>query len=95
MYNLPRHHCIPKHEWLERFGNLKGVNAKDNICNLTVAQHSEVHLLLYELNHNEYDLIAHQACAGILLKRKTQQEKKLNPPKRKKKHLRRKNSWHI
>lgn len=66
---MPLHHIIPKHEWLERFGTLKGVNAHDNIVFLTLSQHAEVHLLLYELNHNENDLLAHNACVGTLLKK--------------------------
>ena len=68
--SLPIHHIIPKHEWLERFGSLKGVNAEDNIVNLTLSQHAEVHLILYELNNNENDLLAYNACVGILKKRK-------------------------
>lgn len=55
---------------MERFGSLKGVNAPDNTVNLTLSQHAEVHLLLYELNGNDNDLLAYHACAGILLKRK-------------------------
>lgn len=66
---MPIHHIIPKHEWLERFGSLKGVNAADNTANLTLAQHAEVHKLLYELNGNEHDLLAYQACIGIIRKR--------------------------
>jgi hypothetical protein len=69
-YALPVHHIIPKHEWFERFGNMNGVNAIDNVVKLTLHQHAEVHLLLYELNHNENDLLAHQACVGMLLKKK-------------------------
>lgn len=67
---MARHHIIPRYEWKERFGSLKGVNAPDNTIILTIAQHAEVHLLLYELNHNELDLQAYHACMGILLKRK-------------------------
>jgi len=66
---LARHHIIPRYEWKERFGNLKGVNAPDNTVILTMAQHAEVHLLLYELNANDLDLQAYHACIGILLKR--------------------------
>lgn len=66
---MPIHHIIPKHEWLERFGSLNGVNAKDNTVNLTLAQHAQVHLFLYELNHSEHDLLAYDACMGILAKR--------------------------
>jgi len=66
---LARHHIIPRYEWKERFGNLKGVNAPDNTVILTMAQHAEVHLLLYELNANDLDLQAYHACMGIILKR--------------------------
>jgi hypothetical protein len=67
---LPIHHIIPKHEWLKRFGSLNGVNATDNTVNLTLAQHAQVHLFLYEINNDVNDLLAHQACMGILKKRK-------------------------
>jgi len=66
---VPRHHIIPRYEWKARFGHLKGVNALDNVVWLTVAQHAEVHLFLYELNHNDLDFQAYQACVGILQKR--------------------------
>jgi len=81
---MPVHHIIPKHEFLERFGTLNGVNAPDNTVNLTLSQHAEAHLLLYELNHNENDLIAHQACVGTLLK-KAQLKQIKRPLKRKRK----------
>ena len=84
--SLPIHHIIPKHEWLERFGSLKGVNATDNTVNLTLSQHAEVHLILYELNGNENDLLAYNACVGILLKRKPLKilkKKQYSPKKRK------------
>jgi len=82
---LPLHHVIPKHEWLERFGNLNGVNAKDNVVRLTLSQHAEVHLLLYELNHNDHDLLAHQACVGMILKKHPKVVRKRKAP-RKRKH---------
>lgn len=82
---LPLHHVIPKHEWLERFGSLKGVNTKDNTVRLTLSQHAEVHLLLYELNHNDNDLLAHQACVGMILKHRPRVVKKRRAPKRKRK----------
>jgi NUMOD3 motif len=37
------HHIIPKHEWRARFGSLKGVNAPDNLVELSLEQHIEVH----------------------------------------------------
>lgn len=82
---LPLHHIIPKHEWLERFGNMNGVNAKDNTVRLTLSQHAEVHLLLYELNHNESDLLAHQACVGMILKKHPKVVKRRKQPRRKRK----------
>lgn len=79
---MPLHHIIPKHEFLERFGNLIGVNHPDNIVNLTLPQHAEVHLLLYELNQNENDLIAHQAVVGMIQKKSC--VKKVRKPLKKK-----------
>jgi len=49
---------------------MSGVNAKDNVVRLTIAQHAEAHLMLYELFNNENDLLAHRACIGMLSKRK-------------------------
>lgn len=96
---LPKHHIIPKHEWLERFGTMNGVNAKDNLCNLTLSQHAEVHLLLYELNHNDNDLEAHEACVGTILKKQQLNEiRNLHnnvPVKKKKKFHRSYRKWHI
>ena len=84
-YSLPVHHIIPKHEWLDRFGRMDGVNARDNTVRLTLSQHAEVHLLLYELNHNENDLLAHQACVGMILKKKPRIVRKRKPRQRKRK----------
>jgi len=67
---LPLHHIIPKHEWIDRFGHMNGVNAKDNTVRLTLSQHAEVHLLLYEINQNENDLLAHKACVGMILRKR-------------------------
>jgi hypothetical protein len=97
---LPKHHIIPKHEWLERFGTMNGVNSNDNLCNLTLQQHAEVHLLLYELNHNQNDLEAHEACVGTLLKRQELKEKRdlhiTEPVKKKRKKFHRSyRKWHI
>ena len=60
------HHIIPKHEWKKRFGNLKGVNSIDNLIELTVQQHAQVHALLYEINGEEYDRIASITLSGLI-----------------------------
>jgi len=94
---LPKHHIIPKYEWFERFGNMKGVNAQDNTCNLTLSQHAEAHMLLYELNHNDRDLEAHQACVGTILNRMELKEKAhLHTTRKKRKKFHRSHrKWHI
>ena len=75
------------------------MNAQDNLCNLTLYQHAEVHLLLYELNHNRYDLEAHEACVGALLKRQELKKKRdlhtIEPVKKKKRTRRTYRKWHI
>lgn len=60
------HHVIPRHEWKKRFGNLKGVNAPENLVVLTVEQHAQVHTLCYELNGIEYDRLAALRIAGAI-----------------------------
>lgn len=60
------HHIIPKHEWKLRFGNLDGVDAQDNLVNLTAQQHAQVHRLLYELNGNEFDRICSEGLSGMI-----------------------------
>jgi hypothetical protein len=60
------HHIIPKHEWKKRFGNIKGVNSIDNLIELTVQQHAQVHALLYEINGEEYDRIASITLSGLI-----------------------------
>lgn len=55
---MPWHHVIPRHEWKARFGNVRGLNAQDNLVNLTTEQHAQVHRLLVELNGCQYDNIA-------------------------------------
>lgn len=65
-YGIMWHHVIPKHEWRTRFGNLKGINTKENLVNLTVEQHVQVHQILHELNGNEFDKIAFQGLAGMI-----------------------------
>lgn len=59
-----KHHIIPKHEWLVRFGNLLGFNSEDNVVWLSLEQHIQAHQLLYELNNNEYDRIAYLGLSG-------------------------------
>jgi hypothetical protein len=54
---MPWHHIIPKHEWKKRFGNLKGVNAADNLVELRLENHTEVHLRMGE-EGSRYDRIA-------------------------------------
>ena len=60
------HHIIPKHEWKVRFGNLRGVNAPDNLSPpLYTHQHAQVHTHYFnEITHIEYDRIAGLAISG-------------------------------
>jgi hypothetical protein len=60
------HHIIPKHEWKARFGNLKGVNAPDNLTPpLYNEQHAQVHTHYFnEITHIEYDRIAGLVISG-------------------------------
>ena len=60
------HHVIPKHEWKVRFGALKGVNAKDNLVNLTLEQHIQVHQILYEFIGNDLDRLAYLGLAKMI-----------------------------
>lgn len=68
---MHKHHVIPRHEWKVRFGNLDGFNASDNVVSLTVEQHAQAHLLLFELNHSEYDRIAYLALSKEIGKEET------------------------
>jgi hypothetical protein len=54
---MPWHHIIPKHEWKKRFGNLTGVNAKDNVVNLSLENHQQIHKR-YGEEGSEFDRIA-------------------------------------
>lgn len=69
---MPWHHIIPKHEWKLRFGNLKGVNAPDNLSNLYDHQHIQVHQRYYEEPCNPMgvvligDKVAWQTMAGFI-----------------------------
>ena len=66
---MPLHHIIPRHEWKTRFGNLKGLNAKDNTIELTMEQHAHVHAHYYaEITHHEYDRIASLYIASLINK---------------------------
>jgi len=56
---MPVHHIIPKHEWKRRFGNLKGVNAIDNLVDLTIEQHTEAHKRMAD-DGSPYDQIAYR-----------------------------------
>jgi hypothetical protein len=40
---MPWHHVIPKHEWKKRFGNLEGCNSIDNLVNLSLENHTQIH----------------------------------------------------
>ena len=66
-----RHHIIPLHEWRKRINPLAGrkdkdFNALDNIVDLTLEQHAQAHLLLFELNAYTEDFIAGRGLAGII-----------------------------
>jgi len=63
---MPLHHIIPRHEWKKRFGNLVGVNAPDNLVELTVEQHAHAHALCFELTGNEFDRLASLRIAGAI-----------------------------
>ena len=71
---MPWHHVIPKHEWKKRFGDLRGVNDIDNLVNLTVEQHSQVHKFCYEITGNIGDLIASRAILGDIGREQIKQE---------------------
>ncbi len=66
------HHVIPKHEWKQRFVTLAGIDAPDNLVNLTAEQHTQAHQLLYEINKNEYDRIAFLTLSGQIGKEEAQ-----------------------
>lgn len=63
---MPWHHVIPRHEWKARFGNVRGLNAQDNLVNLTTEQHAQVHRLLLELNGSQYDNIAALSISKLI-----------------------------
>ena len=51
------HHIIPKHEWKKRFGNLRGANSSDNMVNLSLENHVQLHIRMGE-EGSEFDRIA-------------------------------------
>lgn len=66
---MPWHHIIPLHEWKVRINPLadkhdKDYNASDNKVLLTLPQHAQAHLFLFEINANKYDWVATQALSG-------------------------------
>jgi hypothetical protein len=68
---MPWHHIIPKHKWKFRFGDLGGVNAHDNLVNLTTEQHSQVHRMMGECG-SQYDYIAYLAISRQIGKEEIQ-----------------------
>jgi len=67
------HHIIPKHEWKKRFGDLKGANAPDNLVDLYLHQHIEVHLR-YGKEGSLNDQRAYRALSGQVGKRELLRE---------------------
>ena len=66
---MPWHHIIPLHEWRLRINPLadrhdKDFNASDNRVLLTLAQHVQAHLFLFEITANKYDWVAAQTLSG-------------------------------
>ena len=66
-----KHHTIPLHEWRRRINSNatrsdRHFNAPDNVVWLTMEQHSQAHLLLFELNAYTEDFIAGRGLAGII-----------------------------
>jgi len=66
---MPWHHIIPLHEWRLRINPLadrrdNDFNASDNRVLLTLAQHAQAHLFLFEITANKYDWVAAQTLSG-------------------------------
>lgn len=61
---MHKHHIIPKHEWMLRFGSLIGIDETDNIVHLTVEQHAEVHKNYWEHSGCIFDKIAWLTLSG-------------------------------
>lgn len=62
---MPWHHVIPKHEWKKRFGNLVGVNAIDNMVNLSLKNHIQLHERMGE-EGSKFDRIAASGMTGLI-----------------------------
>jgi hypothetical protein len=65
---------IPKFEWKQRFGTLKGVNQKDNVVLLTIEQHAECHKWLWEQFGRWQDQVAFKFLSGQITKKDVQRE---------------------
>ena len=68
-----RHHIIPKHEWRKRFGNLRGVNAPDNMADLSLDNHIQLHKRYGEEGSKNDDL-AYRALSGQIGKEEVLKE---------------------
>jgi len=65
------HHIVPLHEWRRKINpnatrHDKDFNTPHNVVWLTLAQHAQAHLLLFELNAFTEDFIAGRGLAGII-----------------------------
>lgn len=66
---MPLHHIIPLHEWKIRINPLADrydpdFNEPDNTVWLTLKQHAQAHLFLFELHANKYDWVAYSTLSG-------------------------------
>lgn len=66
-----KHHIIPKHQG--------GTNDKDNIVELTVEEHAQAHLDLYNKYNNKFDYIAYMALSGQITAGEASYMKLLGP----------------
>jgi hypothetical protein len=64
MISEHKHHVIPRHEWKNRFGSLKGFNSKDNVVILSIEQHAQAHQLLFEQFNRHEDYVAWKVLSG-------------------------------
>ena len=55
------HHIIPRHAG--------GNNSAENLIRLTIEEHAEEHLKLYEVQGNALDLVAYKALTGQITKK--------------------------
>lgn len=60
---MPWHHIIPKHEWKRRFGTLDGCDAPDNLINLSLENHTQVHRRMGE-DGSEVDRVVALRMSG-------------------------------